>query len=210
SNVRPMPNTVPGDFDPTWSPEGDRIAFTSLRTGRPHVFVINLIDHSLQELSNTIHADIQPAWHPGGMQLAFIRNDPFPHVWVMSDQGLTEFQFSGPGNVLDLWPSWSPDGSFIIWARSQLDPVIPWLMLKYYEDRDNNVEYRIRPAGVTGFGPVANPSLSPDGKWIAYESWPDGRNHDIYVMDINGENLRRLTADPGYDFQPVWKPRSRR
>ncbi|HSV85123.1 MAG TPA: protein kinase, partial [Levilinea sp.] len=210
SNVRLMPSTEPGDFDPAWSPEGERIAFTSVRTGRPHVFVINLKDNSLQELSDTRHPDIHPAWHPGGKQLAFVRHDPFQHVWVMSDQGLTEFQFSGPGNVIDLWPSWSPDGSFIIFSRSQLDPIIPWLMLKYYEDRDNNEEYRIRPVGVPDPGPVAHASISPDGKWIAYESWPDGRNHDIFVMDLNGENRRRLTSDPGFDFHPVWKPRPKR
>jgi len=210
TNVHPMPNTLPGDFDPAWSPEGDRIAFTSIRTGRPHIFVINLKDNSLQELSDTRHPDIQPAWHPGGKQLAFIRNNPFPHVWVMSDQGLTEFQFSAPGNVIDLWPSWSPDGSFIIFTRSQIEPAIPWLMLKYYEDRDNNREFRIRPAGAPDPGPVAGPSISPDGNWIAYESWPDGRNHDIFIMNINGENRRRLTSDPGFDFNPVWRPQPNR
>jgi eukaryotic-like serine/threonine-protein kinase len=206
SNVRLMPNTVPGDFDPAWSPDGDRIAFTSVRTGRPHIFVINLVDNSLQELSDTRHPDFQPAWHPGGKQLAFIRNNLFPHVWVMSDQGLTEFQFSASGNVVDLWPSWSPDGSFIIFSRSQVDPAIPWLMLKYYEDRDNNRETRIRPEGAPDPGPVAGASISPDGNWIAFESWPDGRNHDIFIMDINGGNRRRLTSDPGFDFHPVWKP----
>jgi eukaryotic-like serine/threonine-protein kinase len=207
SNVRPMPETILGDFDPAWSPDGFRIAFTSIRTGRPHIFVINMKDNTLHEVSDTRHPDFHPTWHPSGKQLAFVRNNLFPHVWVMTDQGLTEFQFSAPGNVVDLWPSWSPDGEFIIFSRSQVEQGIPWLMKKYYSDRDNNTEYRIRPAGVPNPGPIAGPSLSPDGKWIAYESWPDGRNHDIYIMDINGENRQRLTSDPGFDFGPAWKPR---
>jgi eukaryotic-like serine/threonine-protein kinase len=207
SNVRLMPNTVLGDFDPAWSPEGDRIAFTSVRTGRPHIFVINLKDNSLQELSDTRHPDFQPTWHPGGKQLAFIRHMPFPHVWVMSDQGLTEFQFSSSGNVVDLAPVWSPDGEFILYNRSQVEPAIPWLMGKFYADRDNNREFRIPPYGIIDPGPVAGPSISPDGNWIAFESWPDGRNHDIFIMDINGENRRRLTSDPGFDFNPAWKPK---
>jgi eukaryotic-like serine/threonine-protein kinase len=208
SNVRLMPNTTVGDFDPAWSPEGDRIAFTSVRTGRPHIFVVNLKDNSVQELSDTRLPDFQPAWHPGGKQLAFIRHNPFPHVWVMSDQGLTEFQFSANGNVVDLWPMWSPAGDFILFTRSQVEPAIPWLMVKYYEDRDNNKEYRIRPEGAPDPGPVGGPSISPDGNWIAFESWPDGRNHDIFIMDINGANRRRLTSDPGFDFNPAWKPRA--
>jgi Tol biopolymer transport system component len=48
--------------------------------------------------------------------------------------------------------------------------------------------------------------ISPDGKWIMYESWPDGRNHDIYIVDIDGNNRTRLTTDPGFDFSPAWKP----
>jgi eukaryotic-like serine/threonine-protein kinase len=207
SNVRLMPNTVMGDFDPAWSPDGDRIAFTSIRTGRPHIFVINLVDNSLQELSDTRYPDFQPAWHPSGKQLAFIRENLFPHVWVMSDQGLTEFQFSPSGNVVDLAPVWSPDAKFILFNRSQVDPAIPWLMGKNYEDRDNNREFRIPPFGIADPGPAASPSLSPDGNWIAFESWPDGRNHDIYIMDINGENRRRLTSDPGFDFDAAWKPK---
>jgi eukaryotic-like serine/threonine-protein kinase len=207
TNVRPMPGTVIGDFDPAWAPDGDRIAFTSVRTGRPHIFVINLKDESLQELSDTRHPDFHPTWHPGGKQLAFVRHSLFPHIWVMSDHGLTEFQFSPSGNVLDLWPNWSPSGDMILFTRSQVDQAIPWLMGKYYEDRDNNREFRIPPLGKPDPGPVAGPSISPDGNWVAYESWPDGRNHDIYIMDINGENRRRLTSDPGFDFNPAWKPR---
>ncbi len=201
-----LPVSLPGDFDPAWSPDGDRIAFSSMRTGKSHIFVYNISNESLQELSDTRYPDMQPTWHPSGKQLAFVRQSPFHHIWVMSDQGITEFQFSSNGNVIDLWPSWAPDGSFLVFSRSQLDPAIPWLVAKRYEDRDNGKETRIPPPGIEDKGPVAVPSISPDGKWIAFESWPDGRNHDIFLMDMNGENLMRLTSDPGVDFGPVWRP----
>jgi Tol biopolymer transport system component len=41
---------------------------------------------------------------------------------------------------------------------------------------------------------------------FAYESWPDGENHDIYIMNINGSNQQRLTTDPGMDFGAAWRP----
>jgi len=48
-----------------------------------------------------------------------------------------------------------------------------------------------------------NPSWSPDGKRIAFESNRDG-NWEIYVMNANGRNQRRLTNNPALDFSPVW------
>src|SRR6266571_6306416 len=64
--------TDPSDVQPAWSPDGTRIAFTSSRSGRPGLWIINatpgtapaLITDSPQSLS-------KPAWSPDGAQLAF-------------------------------------------------------------------------------------------------------------------------------------------
>jgi len=53
---------------------------------------------------------------------------------------------------------------------------------------------------------VAQVSISPDGNWLAFESWPDGSNHDIYIMTINGANWVRLTTDKDFDFGAAWRP----
>ncbi|NMB87641.1 MAG: protein kinase [Chloroflexi bacterium] len=206
SNAVALPVSLAGDFDPAWSPDGNRIAFTSIRSGRPHIYVYNFLDSTLQELSDTRYADMQPTWNPSGKQLAFVREMPFNHIWIMSDMGQTQFQFSPSGNVNDLWPQWSYDGEFIIYSRSQLSPIIPWLLRMSYQDRGTGIEARIPPVGQTDPGPVAEPSLSPDIQWLVFESWPDGKNHDIYRMTIDGREVLRLTADPGLDFDPSWRP----
>ncbi len=208
TNLQPLPVTQLGDFDPAWSPDGQRIAFTSLRTGREHIFVYNLEDQSMAELSDTRYPDMHPAWHPSGKQLAFVRQVHFNHIWVMTDKGQTEFQFSTSGNVNDLWPVWSPDGMFILFSRTQISPEIPWLLKLDYEDRGIGPEIRIPSLGsnIPDPGPIAEVSISPDGKSVIFESWPDGNNHDIYSMDLDGNNLLRLTSDPGFDFDPSWRP----
>jgi tol-pal system beta propeller repeat protein TolB len=47
------------------------------------------------------------------------------------------------------------------------------------------------------------PAWSPDGKRIAFASLRDG-NKEIYVMNTDGSNLRRLTNDPASDSSPRW------
>jgi len=202
-----MPNSEDtGNFDPAWSPDGTKIAFTSLRTGTPHIFVYDFVDQSLHELSDTRYADVQPSWSPDGSRLAFVRQQPFFHVWIMSNMGETLMQMSSSGNVIDLWPYWSPDGQTLIFSRSQISPTIPYLMKIRYEHANSGLEVRLPGLDKPDPGPIAEASLSADGKWIVFESWPDGRNHDIYLMDINGENRTRLTTDPAEDFGPDWRP----
>lgn len=201
-----MPDDPPGDFDPAWSPDGTLLAFTSLRSGVSHIFTYSFADGKIEELSDTYHPDMHPAWNPSGKQIAFVRQEIFFHVFMMSNLGQTQFLFSSPGSVNDYWPVWSSDGSFLIFNRVQEDPAIPWLVSLNYEDRGTGKEKRIPAIQVTGLGPIAHASLSPDDQWIVFESWPDGNNHDIYLMNMDGSNLLRLTRDPALDFYPVWQP----
>src|SRR5262249_32257346 len=48
------------------------------------------------------------------------------------------------------------------------------------------------------------PAWSPDGSHIAYSE-----RGDLYVMDADGSNMRRLTTTPGGDYAPVWSPDGR-
>jgi Tol biopolymer transport system component len=50
------------------------------------------------------------------------------------------------------------------------------------------------------------PSVSPDGKTIAYESDAAGGNFDIWVMDVSGFNPRRITTTPSREVGPAWSP----
>jgi Tol biopolymer transport system component len=61
------------------------------------------------------------------------------------------------------------------------------------------------PTALTDTGLDSDPAWSPDGGSIAFTSARDG-NYEIYVMDADGSNQRRLTDDAGSDRQPEWSP----
>ncbi len=50
------------------------------------------------------------------------------------------------------------------------------------------------------------PHFSPDNQQIVFQSNRMDNDSEIYVMDINGENIKRLTHSPGLDETPIWSP----
>jgi serine/threonine protein kinase len=208
SHLLPVPNDPQGDFEPAWSPDGKTIAFTSLRGGASHIYLFDLANNVLTQVTNSRYIDRQPFWDPDGTHLAFIRLFLYNQVWwvdVTDLSHLTEEQFSPYNNISLYWPAWSPTGKIVLY--SQLHPgANPILMSLIVSNRIYGTERRIRPGGPDMSYPIAEVNISPDGTQLAFESWPDGLNHDIYMMDIMGGNLRRLTTDPGPDINPAWRP----
>ncbi len=57
---------------------------------------------------------------------------------------------------------------------------------------------------------VSRPSYSPDGKLIAFHSNTASKNGDIFVMNSDGHNVRRLTNNPQHNRDPRFSPDGRR
>ena len=53
-------------------------------------------------------------------------------------------------------------------------------------------------------GVDARPVWSPDGTSIAFHSHRDAGHNEIYVMDADGENVRRLTDREEFAVHPDW------
>jgi len=58
-------------LNPTWSPDGQHVAFSGLVGGLNDLFVYDLSNDSLKRLTNDAFAELEPAWSPDGKQLAF-------------------------------------------------------------------------------------------------------------------------------------------
>lgn len=203
ANLITLPTMPGGDFDPAWSPEGKEIAFTSFRDyNRPQVYVINVEDNSIHSVSENTVRDYQPAWSPDGEKIVFVSTRRGPsQLWTMSRDGSNPELFSRSGSLKNSHPVWSPDGQVITYNQVEVLGGIPRLMSARYGNPIFS-EKRI----ISEMIPMREAAYSPDGLWLAFESWPTGADHHIYIMTTNGLARQQLTSDPGNDFDPAWRP----
>jgi serine/threonine protein kinase len=192
-----------GDFDPDWSPDGMKIAFTSLRDyNRAQIYEFNLEDNSIRSLSANTVRDSQPAWSPDGGEMAFVTTRRGPYqIWITGGDEQEAVLLSRSGSLKDTHPAWSPDGQVIMFTQNELLGGVPRLVAMRVEE-GNLIENRV----VRDVIPMQESSYSPDGAWIVFESWPEGSNHDIFIMTPNGAGRQRLTSDEAFDFDPAWRP----
>jgi Tol biopolymer transport system component len=203
--VTQLPHVIGGgDYDPAWSPDGRRIAFTSVRDRIQQIYVLEVDGETLVRVSSGKARDYQPVWDPRGTQILFstLRSETTT-IWFMPDKGGEATQFSAPTGRDDSHADWSPDGQFILFEREIGG--IPRLVVKSFEDRDH-IATQLCVEGPHASQPMAEPRWSPDGRWIVFESWPEGDNHNIAIISSSCTNYAELTTDPSVDFDPDWRP----
>jgi Tol biopolymer transport system component len=163
---------------------------------------MDLADGNVTRLSDQYSYDRQPAWSPDGSQLAFVTTQKGPvQIWTMNADGSNQTLFSRSADAINLHPVWSKDGEVILFTQTSQHSRIPALVAASYKEGEYT-EFRYNQ----GPAPSKEAKFSPDGLWLVYESWPEGSNHDIYIMSASGAGRTRVTDAPGFDFDPVWRP----
>ena len=110
-------NNAAADFEPSWSPDGKRLAFYTLRDGNYEIYVMNADGSSPKNLTNDPALDTQPAWSPDGRRIAFSSTRVgVTHVFVMNADGSGVRQVT-TGDGTDANVAWSPDGKRLAFAR---------------------------------------------------------------------------------------------
>ena len=162
------------DHEPSWSPDGTRIAYSETDTVDPQ--------YESSEL-RMVNAD-----GSGDRELTAPASRPNCNV-----------QTRCPYRQGDHEPSFSPNGKEVVFARVLLGASGLYVV----DATTGDVRLLFRDDFSCTIQPIAHPSWSPDGSRIVFTRYPDGPStSDIFVVRPDGSGLARLTTHQPYQEGP--------
>ncbi|WP_460940886.1 amidohydrolase family protein [Spirosoma humi] len=204
------------ELEPTWSPDGTKLAYVSDRNGNMDVWIRDLKtgqDRNLVDMAADLH---YPTWSPDGSKIAFYQSDP-RNAWGHSTLYVADVTYTADITApktrkihesifVPSQPSWSPDGKTI--AVSALHPyssryregVSEVLLISF--DGKNDRYVTPAPAHSLATRGQNGPVWSPDGSKMAYVL--DGL---LWVTDVKPDGSisgtpRQLTTEQAET--PTW------
>ncbi len=189
------------DYDPDWSPDGQRIVYVSTLGGDAEIVVMDADGGNRVQLTDNNAKDADPAWSPDGEWIAFSsdRDGDF-ELYVMRVDGSDVRQLTFNDSD-DFGPRWSPDGRQIAYYARQNDDSATDL-------------YVIDVAGGAPRRLTDNNALdqwvdwSPDGGRLGFTSGQglSGGQRAIVTLDLATGEVEPLTPGEARDDDPAWSP----
>jgi len=198
-NLLEIATTVVRLTEPTWAPDGKKLAYTSIsiqRLGHSDIAILDIASGIITSISHSDYSSSQPAWSPDGKSLAFVRRNKTHHdIYTIDLMTREERRLTEDGGNKG-HPSWAPDGRQLVFHRSDSDSVGSIFVMNVDELDEKRI---VKAPG------AFDPSWSPDGKKIAFVSWHGKEDSGIYLMNPDGSDVLTLTLDE-QPRSPVWSP----
>ncbi|MDD8030552.1 MAG: BamA/TamA family outer membrane protein [Acidobacteriota bacterium] len=177
-------------LNPSWSPDGRQIVFSALAGGVTDIFIYNLADDTIKQMTRDSFGDLHPVWSPDGQKIAFV-TERFSANLEWLDSGHYELslldvasgeisRILGFPSGKNINPQWSEDGQSLYFLADYLGKTDLY--------RINLIDGKIYQITnlFTGIGGITelSPSISysPENGRLAMSVY-EGGNYSIYIID---------------------------
>ena len=183
----------------TWARDGNRIVFSSNRTGLTSLWEIALSGGGPELVRGAGEDALAPSISPRGDRLAYVHTLYHLNIWRTEGLGTKEAR-SSPQKLIassrmDAEGEYSPDGKRIVFSSDRSGSFEIWVA---NDDGSNPVQLTSLGGSSTG-----SPRWSLDGKRIAFDSRLEGHS-DIFILNSEGGSPRRLTTENAENNIPAW------
>ena len=213
------------DVHPSWSPNGNEIAFSRSENNSPlQIYIMDSRGGNARPISGDHFNDRHPAWSPDGRRIAFVHARALgqPAVYTMNADGENRVRLADCH--ADSRPTWSPDGTQIVYnhalkqgirnlfvvdietflAAKEAPPtqVIP----EPEQEPEQEPEPEPEPEIEQKPEPEKDPHQTPDEeeeKKKGEDDPPQAPSADPPAVE---EGIQRLTISEHYDIHPDWNP----
>src|SRR5438034_644947 len=198
--IGPAPVTRNGSINlmPVWSPDARSLAYTSYKQGYPDLYrAFPFERRPEQTLAAFVGINSSPAFSPDGKSLALtLSKDGNPELYVLTLATGTMRRLTRNAGI-DTEPTWEPSGR----------------QLAFVSDRNGAPNVYVMDAEgtsvrqLTSGGFHTQPRWSPKGDSLVYTARQGV--HDLWIVNVDGSNPRKLTDSAGDSQGATWAPNGR-
>ena len=200
---------TPGDyFNPTFSPDGKRLALDISADGRKDVWVYEWERDDIKRLTTFAgETNGYPVWTPNGERIVYSSQDKnaghsqYSLWWIRAD-GAGDAQRLAESESLPYTPTWHPDGKVLAFRQSNVKTGWDIMTLTIEGDEKSGWKPGKPKPFINSASDERTPAFSPDGRWLAYVSNKLG-DYDVYVRPFPGPGGERQISSGGGNF-PKW------
>ena len=194
TGVQNLSNNNCDEFDAVFSPDDSKIAYVSNQGGTKSIWIMNADGSQKRRLPGKGTNDGHPSFSPDGNKVVFHSLiDGSPNIFIGDvSKWKTKVLFQDKAQCTE--PQFSPDGNTVLFLSNLRGMKYRDIVALNLKTRD--VKVVSQKIGTINF----NPNFSPDGRRIVFESIT--ANGEIFIVDVDGQNLRNLTNHPSWDTLP--------